>query len=215
MGETPETKISQPKKGGHREEGPFKDGKLVLSITPIRIDWLYTVPDVSNQEDESIPKFSDKLQPFLQLMNRWFELSTCPAVQRLAFGAILLHPVEDRESGYRFLQSYLPSVKLDAEGSSDFSYQINRPIDSRCRIDGLRINRLSKWSVNVKGMVELSFQKTSVKSIPFPSYHICRLELDVNTVDEFEGKLKREQLPQVFEELIDLGKDIAIKGDIK
>lgn len=38
--------------------------------------------------------------------------------------------------------------------------------------------------------------------------------MDINTVPDFQGELSREQLPQVFQELVDLGREIAKEGDI-
>lgn len=149
VGEPPEAKISRPRKGGQQEEGIFEGRKLVLVVEPSRIDWLLIPADHQDGEMGDIPtigSFPEALDAFSQLMLRWFALGTCPPVRRLAFGAILLQPVEDRQTGYRQISAYLPSVRLDPEGSSDFSYQINRPRDSTSGISGLRINRLSKWS---------------------------------------------------------------------
>lgn len=41
-----------------------------------------------------------------RFMLRWFEFDTCPFLQRLAFGAILLHPVKDKQTGYRQIAAY-------------------------------------------------------------------------------------------------------------
>lgn len=216
VGEPPETKISQPRTGGQQEEGPFEGRKLVLRVEPIRIDWLFTPIDDRAQEFESIPttgSFPESLQIFLQLMLRWFELATCPPVQRLAFGATVLLPVENQQIGYRQISAYLP-FQLDPEGSSDFSYQINRPRDSTSGISGLRINRLSKWSLVRVTMGALALGPAFVGYSARRIHHVCRLELDINTVPDFQGELSREQLPQIFQELVNLGQEIVREGDI-
>lgn len=217
VGEPPETRILHPRKGGWQEKGPFKGGKLVLRVQPNRIDWLFTPVNDQEQEVESFPtigSFPESLDVFLPLMVRWFDLETCPPVQRLAFGAVLLQPVEDRQAGYRQISPYLPSVQLDPEGSSDFSYRINRPRDSSSGIIGLRINRLSRWSVATWRAAEFSVGPALVGYFPGEEHYACRLELDINTVPDFQGELHREQLPQIFEELVDVGKEIATEGDI-
>jgi hypothetical protein len=104
VGEKPESSISQPRKGGLREEGPFADGKLVLAFEPTRIDWLYTPIADEKQQAEgflTIAPLRDALSAFVPLMNRWFELESCPAVQRLAVGVVVLQPVRDLQTGYR------------------------------------------------------------------------------------------------------------------
>ena len=217
VGEPPDTRISRPRMGGHQEEGPFRGGKLLLRVQPNRIDWSFTTAEDQEREVESFPtigSFPESLEKFLPLMLRWFELEPCPPAQRLAFGAILLQPVEDRPAGYRQISPYLPSIRLDPEGSSDFSYQINRPRDSISGITGLRINRLSKWSVATWRAVGLSMEPTRIGYFQSQEHYACRLELDINTVPDFQGELHREQLPRIFEELADLGKEIATEGDI-
>jgi hypothetical protein len=218
VGEPPESKISRPKEGIYQEEGPFAQGKLVVSVQPTRVDWLFTSIIDPKREDMNVPiigTFSEALDRFFSLMLRWFEFDTCPPVQRLAFGAILLQSVEDRQDGYRRIAEYLPSIRLDPDGSSDFAYQINRPRNSTSGITGLRINRLSKWSVASWRSTQISLGSAAPMGYFLgPEYFACRLELDINTSQDFQGELPREQLPRIFQELADLGKEIAIKGDI-
>jgi hypothetical protein len=47
-----------------------------------------------------------------------------------------------------------------------------------------------------------------------PRYFACRLELDINTLPEFQGELERAQLSSLFHELVDLAVEIANQGDI-
>lgn len=215
VGEEPETRVLQPRRGGHQEEGVLDNGKLVLVIQPARVDWLFTVADAHRMEGQSIPAIGllpQALDTFRQLMLRWFALETCPSLIRLAFGTVLLQPVEDRPTGYRRLAAYLSSVTLDPEGASDFLYQINRPRESTAGITGLRINRLSKWSVALHELAAFSFAPATVTmSTPLVA---CRLELDINTAPDFQGELARPQLPHVFHELVHLGQEIASEGDI-
>jgi hypothetical protein len=43
---------------------------------------------------------------------------------------------------------------------------------------------------------------------------VCRLELDINTAEDFVGELPHEPLPDLFQELTKLGLEIATQGDI-
>lgn len=218
VGEPPETRVSHPRQGERRDEGPCDEGKLSLRVQPTRIDWLFTPVDDQEQRLEGIPNigpFLDSLDTFFPLMLRWFEFETCPSVQRLAFGSVLLQPVENRETGYRRLSTYLPAVELDPEESSDFIYQINRPRTSRLGTSDLKINRLSKWSVATMRGVGLLVGSASVVDYDLgEALFACRLELDINTAQDFRGEISPDQQAIVFQELVDLGKEIANEGDI-
>ncbi|MGB0383433.1 MAG: hypothetical protein ACPGWR_01295 [Ardenticatenaceae bacterium] len=200
VGQSPETIISHPREGGRHESGLWGDANLALLLQPTRIDWLLTASDDDNSKvSVTGGTFKEKLRAFRKLMCRWFEFSTCPAAQRLAFGAVLLSAVESQQDGLRQLSNLLP-VELDGNGSKDFSYQINRPRPSHSKIPGLSINRLSKWAVvsRAGGSQDLA----------------CRLELDINTAPDFQGELPRASFAQLFGEFTELGQEIAEKGDI-
>jgi hypothetical protein len=216
MNEPPETRLSRPKEGIYRDEGSFQSGRLVLSIAPLRIDWLYTV-DMSTPEQDLpiLGAFSKVAEPFYELMKAW--LAICPSAKRLAFGATLLQPVSSREEGYTQISKYLPNIKLDPTNSLDFLYQINRPRLSSV-IEKLSINRLSKWSV--AQLQRLHFElnqegKVSSATVPHDSLHACRLELDINTSQNFTDAFTHESRFPLFDELIALGEEIAINGDVK
>ena len=213
--EPPDTRVSRPKEGIYRDEGSFQNGKVVLNIAPLRIDWLYT-GDVNTTEQDLpiIGSFSKVDKPFYTLMKNW--LGICPSIKRLAFGATLLQPVSNQEEGYTRISNYLPHIQLDPN-SSDFLYQINHPRLSSV-IETLTINRLSKWSV--AQLQRLHFEinqerKVSATAFPYAGFHACRLELDINTSQNFTQILPKENRPSLFDELIALGKEIATKGDVK
>jgi hypothetical protein len=105
-------------------------------------------------------------------------------------------------------------MKLDAEGSSDFLYRINRRRLSQSGIENLQINRLSTWSV-----ARAEYQAFALESGGIPRVirgepiFACRVELDVNTAAEFEGKLLPDQSLKIFTELIELAHEILLEGD--
>lgn len=205
VGESPETVISHPREGTRHESGAWGDTNLLLLVEPTRIDWLLTYEDDKNSKvGVARGTFPEKLRAFRKLMCRWFEFSTCPAAQRLAFGAVLLSPVESQQDGLRQLSNLLP-IELETDGSKDFSYQINRPRPSHSQIRDLSINRLSKWAVlSWAGTSDLGHEQFA-----------CRLELDINTALDFQKELTRNSYGQLFGELTELGQEIADKGDIQ
>lgn len=216
--EAPESSTFNRKSGVLSERGPFESGVLSLNIHPLRIDWHLTKVQPNEIPEEEIPTvggFSDTSESFARLMQKWLERN-CPELDRLAFGAILLWPVQSRQAGYERLANYLPNVKFDPEGSSDFMYQINRPRNSNLDIPDLKINRLSKWSVLVYMSAMIKLDAKSYRSVQYdtPEIYACRLDMDINTAADFRGPLPKDKLGKIFEELVAIGQEITKKGDI-
>ncbi len=215
VGELPESQQSSPKTGRKREVGPFEGSRLILEVQPSRIDWRLT----SLSDDQPGPTSREELLPlqstvesFLRIANGWFVMA--PPLIRLAFGSHLGIPVDDRSAGYQLLAKYLPSVQLDPSNSSDFIYQINRSRVSTV-VPNLKLNRLSKWSVAVASLGVIAFQGENRAAANFThQFFSCHLELDINTAADNTDEFQREHLPSQFLELIQLGEEIAHRGDI-
>jgi hypothetical protein len=212
----PDSEVTERAKDMYTATGPFEGGRLRLRVQPGRIDWLL---EATEQDFLGVPTIGDlpgSLDAFCELAARWFAVEGLPQLMRIAFGTVLLHPVADRETGYKQMQSYLNYVQLDPAGSSDFMYQINRPRDSQSGIPQLCVNRLSKWSVLTYQPAILHLGPQGIEPVSQPTaQYACRLELDVNTVADFHGRFEREQLQSVFNELVELGKEIVREGDIR
>lgn len=218
MGAPPEVEVVLHKEGGKKIiEGAFEQGRLVIEISPNKINFRI-MPSREQVATSSgfitIGKFEQILGQFTKLTNRWLTLSSCPDIQRIAFGAVLIYPVDSKATGYRQLAAYLPSVTIDPEHSADLLYQINRTRDSATGIQNLKINRLSKWSVAQISVGDLVVEPSRISYHGMPqSYSACRLELDINTNTERREQLPREIIPNVWQELLDLGREIVIDGD--
>ena len=124
----------------------------------------------------------------------------------MAFGAVLTHNEQDRASAYLRLSDYVP-LTLDPE-SSDFLYQINLPVQSQTGIEGLRINRLSKWGATMSNTIAIVSGAARVVATPV---FAIRLELDINTAPEI-GAIPQERRIEIFRELVQLGQEIADRG---
>ena len=216
MGEPPEVEVVRPREGGKRMEGTFEHGRLVIQTSPARID-LLAIPSPAQEATSGflkIGKFEQILGRFDEVMHRWLTLDSCPEIQRVAFGAVLLSPVDSKVSGYRQLAAYLPSVTIDPEHSTELFYQINRPRESATGIPDLKINRLSKWSVAQISTAGLVLEPARILYHDVPQgYLACRLELDINTAAERREPLPREIVSNVWQELLNLGREIVIDGD--
>jgi hypothetical protein len=206
-----------------QDEGPFNGGDLILALQPGRIDW-YLKSRREEQEAEDDQQGIICLKPealgkFQELVRRWMKLDSCPPVTRLALGCVLLEQVESRQAGYLRLRNYLPAVDLNPD-SSDFLYQINRPRNSRTVAEGLRVNRLCKWSVAFLGKVSFSLSMGQKDKQPFTGsvqghgQHACRVEVDINSDPEYKDELVGDKLLSLFDEFAGLAKEIAEKGDV-
>ena len=219
IGEPPEVKTFQRPNILH-EHGSIRAGycNLALDSQPGRIDWVMNMVLRPGQELDNFPTFGplDKgLRVFRELLFPW--LPECPQLKRLAVGAVLIMPAENVRDGYKKIAKFLPAVNLDSENSSDFSYSINRPRTNHSVIQGLKINRLSKWGVvklngiflqiaNPPGTISMVQSKRELPG--------CRLEIDVNTDAEYSGSISSSQTAMLLEDLTKMAEEIAIKGDI-
>lgn len=215
MASPPDETTSNPKKGTTKVVGILEPGQLVLQLQPARIDWLFVLGDLDStvplQEPPNLGPVTEAVRTFSDVAERWLGRNDTPEIARIAFGAILYREEPDRRSAYVRLPDYVP-VRVDPD-SSDFLFQINLPIDSRAGVDGIRINRLSKWSVASYNIVTLRVAGHGVipEGIPQPLYAL-RLELDINTMPEFQGPIPGGQLIAVYRELVELGLGITATG---
>ena len=217
VGEPSETRVFHPRKGQFQDKGIFGEGELILKIEPYRIDWIYrAMPIEIDQNRSSLGLLSEASESFNELIQKWFVVDNFPTLQRVAFGALVIQPVEDRKTGYERISKYLiNSVKLDPESSSDFLYQINRPRDSKLNFPELKINRLTKWSVQTYKHIGVAVGEESKTVYESEESFACRLELDINTMVNIKNRFNSNDSKNLFNELANLGLEIAEKGDIK
>jgi hypothetical protein len=207
VGESPDKSTSQPKIGTIQEEGQFLGGKLILLVQPGRVDWALN----KGGGPETLGAFDAVVSSFETSIAKWLE--TAPPLQRLAFGSILVIPVDDRETGYARLAAFLPSIILAPTQSSDFFYQINRPRTFHVEGADLKLNRLTKWSVAAWQDVKISFEDEIAEYALDAARFACRLELDISTDETYQGSLPRAQLAHILDKLVQTGLEIAREGD--
>jgi len=217
-GGEPESTTLKVKGAVQVHEGHLEQGRMRLTVQPPRIDWELIFPAPEEPETFTLPTigpYPDVAGVLSKLAAKWFALASCPRPARLAFAGTLLQPVEDREHGYELAAKYLRDrVYIDAKGSRDLIYRINRPRLSTSGITGLEINRLNTWAVMVVSKIATVSGDKARRTFPMGQAFALRLELDVNTSAEFDGQFTQEQTPQVFQELLALGQEIAAAGDI-
>ncbi len=222
-GNLPHKKVFECETGIHQEGGVFKteqiNSQLVLTIDPTRINWeLFPIPNPYSLNPPIVGTFNNSVNCFLQFMLSWLKNLSNLSVKCLAFAVALIKPVNNLIDGYELLSNYLPSITIDND-SCDFFYQINRPRKLLyLGANELVINRISKWNVSQWKVSNLLINSNPTQLIPLPiepdSFYVG-LELDINTSADFLGDLNSEKLPYIFQQLVELGQEIANKGDIK
>lgn len=213
--EPPENSLFQSKASTLKQDGPFIDGRLILTVKPDRADWFF-FPSfdlaLNGPQFDQLQEYSSVIKLQTDFANKWFDV--CPPVVRLAFGAILDLPVPNKNTGYNLLIPFLKSVHLDIDNSSDFLYQINRPRMSE-KFPEIQINRLSKWSVQnvIISQVEVDSIKNRKPFQRTTDYFFARLELDINTVPG-HSVFTSDELKLLFPELLKLANEIISRGDV-
>jgi hypothetical protein len=215
-GDDPSEITTNPKRGMISAEGSFRQGKLAFKSMMDRMDWFFVARDHTVEEVLSMsspPKVGpliESMAEFSEGIERWLATPDLPEVARIAFGGAIVHPIGDRKEAYIQLRDYIP-VKIDPE-SKDILYQINLPGESST-IQGLGLNRLSKWFVGTFSLVTFPVVQTVAGVVMQDSLEMAlRVELDINTIPTFQAIIPKEHLIGVFRELLTISKEIVTSG---
>ena len=208
----PEEIRNQPRLKTFNEEGAWEQAKLVTASSDLRADFLYTTPAQQDEQETllSIGTLDQARKRFQKVVETWLSLDH--QAQRLAVGVVLFQPTTDRVSGYNLMSEYLPSVKIDAEGSRDFMYRINRPRQLSLGDRDVEVNRLTAWGALIRQSVFMFPLQSGVKKTSSP-LHAVRVEMDINTAAEYEGTFGTEESRRIIEKLFDYADEIARTGD--
>ena len=216
IGEQPEQVTTKSIEGTYNAQGSRLGGILQLSVQPIRIQWtLGPNPPDDQGESWQIPNVggNNQIPKFLEVVKSWLEVA--PNLSRLAFGAVLLDIVDDTQTGYDQLDNLLPNVDVDSSEMTDFLYQVNRCRSSGA-VEGVRINRLSKWSVAAVSPMTIKIQgdQQIVQKFVGEPISAVRLEVDINNVPNPEYHFDNESAIKIFDELASMGLEISTSGDV-
>jgi hypothetical protein len=193
-------------------EGSYLNGKLLLVGTSERIDWNYVV-DQRGGEQQTVDPWPETVEKFVSAVGAITK--EIESVHRIAIGAILAVHVEDRDAGYRLVEHAVRNdfgLKIPADGS-DFQAQLNRPTQSRI-INGVTLNRLCQWSVQVTRPMQLRVRLTRDGS---PEAHATggdaryamRFAIDFNTSAEWADEFKPEDRAPLIAELMRHAKEFV------
>lgn len=214
VGEDPESSIIQRATSTRTETGPFADGTLTLQVQPMRVDWNYEPIGVGLHDGlpPVLGAFPTAAGPLLQFGYRWVRAAWFPSTSRIALAFVLISATANRERGYRELDRYIDGVPSTPD-ATDFHYQVNRPRASRAGLDGLQINRLSKWSVGGYGSVFFAPGVPNASPTQSPLLYHLRVELDISTSAAFNGLIPRDTVQSVLDDLFNGATEIAERGN--
>jgi hypothetical protein len=198
----------------YQATGPLldTDGFLTLRYEPAKVDWvLGPSPFSSSLPYVTIGAYKNSIESFQKFANRFFAYDP-PIINRFALGAVFLLPISTKQEGYKFLDTLLPKVELDPDGSSDFLYRINRSRKSTTM--DIRVNRLSEWSV-LQIMPQTFITGSShTQLVSEPLIYLARVSMDINTALEFAEEIDAPHQMSLFAEFIELIDEIAKEGDV-
>lgn len=220
VGTLPDESTSNPKKGASQSSGAFEPGKLVLRLEPDRIDLVLEPADIDLESSPVVDVFAQMgswlqlLETFSAIAQKLLLRADQPLIVRLAFGSVLHHREATKADAYSRLGDFLPTTPT--ADASDFLYQINHPASSDTGIEGLRINRLTKWSVAAFRSLRLSVSpgQNLAATVAQDAAFAMRLELDINTAPDFSGPIPNDRLIDVYRELVSFGRGVAENGPL-
>lgn len=194
-------------------EGLYFKNKLSLIVSPAKIDLTWEVLEpLTFGETETIhnclAEFDESIENFKKLTKIWFSNKALPSLKRIAFGAILIKNVANREQGYKELLPFVP-IKFESKDLSEFGLQINIHTKSKI-IEKMDINRLTRWSVMRTKSEIFQFSQPTKISKANPDAYSLRLELDMSTQTDNQYPIKNNY--KSFLELINFGLVISKEG---
>jgi hypothetical protein len=194
-------------------QGEFKNKNLLLSVTPFKLDLIFSPKDqldlTSSISLQTMGLYAEAISDVNFLVESWLQQSSMPKIQRLAYAPELVSRVKSHHEAYEVISQYLP-FPVDPATSSDFRYQINKFTTSRVQ-RGLKINRVTAWDV-LRFNFQLSVGQIAQPPLQHEDLYYCHLSLDINTELEHTGELGRDKIIPLYKELVSHVEVISKEG---
>ncbi len=214
VGEPHETEQSQPRQRLRVQSGPWREGLLQVMTLPSTIVWTASpAPEADGLPDFDKWPVVNFLPAFVALTRGWL-VSTDFDIMRVGFGLTGLLFSPNKIASYKTLQELIPSVQIDPEETSDFLYQINRPVSSSVLGSQVRLNRLMKWNSRSFGLAQLQISPNVAQASPVVDKYYATLENDINTPNELAGALEKSLLGAIYDELVGLAWGNLERGEM-
>ena len=210
-GREPDIDENRARDGIRRQSGRESDGQLETVVTPARTDVVISTAVQDALQAAYFGSAKDKIPGFVSLVSSWLSrMVQTGKITRVAFGAVLLLPVDNREVGYRELDRLLPSVTVDPINTKELFYRINRPKIYKGNIE---FNRITTWaSLEVRKFIS-SGALLGQPSTPISEEAFVRLEVDHSTPAERTELLALGEIVPMFEALVEMAVENAARGE--
>jgi hypothetical protein len=212
MGGPPQEIQERPQQGLRNEFGAFGEHYLFLTQQLGRFDIIFAMhPEkaATSADLVSIGPHEETTNKLSDVVRRWLKIA--PPLGRLAYAPVLIYRAENQEAGYRTLQKLLPGLPIDPVNSRNLLWQINRPVRSKV-LRELTINRLAKWSLFRKEMLQIIPERTGMIAGAGPVTFAVRLELDIYT--EPFSPIPAESLERLYQEIAEHAQQLIAHGDV-
>ena len=209
-GADPDNIDKRPRQQTTIETGPVLGNILQVVTQPERADWhIQPSPPPGPPPTNQVPMLSNVSESMdILRRSRDAALDSIALVNRLAFGALLIKQVSDQSEGIQALTRYLSTVRL-TDDSREFIYRVNRR--TRLRTEpAVRVNRVAAWSV--EEIISVGIAMPQMRVDRGAQVVVRKLALDINTIPA--GARTTNNTKPWFDELVELAREIAVKGDI-
>jgi hypothetical protein len=212
IGRDPDIDENRVRESSRRQNGSVGDRQIETVVTPARTD-VFMAPAVQDGlQAASFGPAETEIRAFVSLVSPWLDrIGRTGNVIRVAFGAVLLLPADDREASYRQLDRLLTSVNVDPIKARDLLYRINRPKTYK---SVLELNRMTTWSGlmvrQVAGLGASLGQPSTLISEEF----FARLEIDNSTPAERTEPLEPGEIVPIFGALVEMSLENAARGEL-
>ncbi|WP_315704999.1 MULTISPECIES: hypothetical protein [unclassified Bradyrhizobium] len=209
-----EPEQEQKGSGRHVFASNIIGGQLHLGAIANRCDIILSpVAETDMPEDIlSVGNWPNSLEQFQKLTEPFLERLPFPVV-RMALAPALLQRFPDRLSAYKTLVSLVKTINQPPEKLHDLLLRVNWP-QSSAVVDGLRLNRLTSWSVvQIQVQMLVSDGNRPATYMNEPAYAL-RLELDHNTDPKHIESFDAARLVPIYRELVNLALQNAQEGEV-
>ena len=200
----------------HQATGPFEDGLLELTAQADRVHFKYVPQESAEVVVATLGPPSTVAAALTGRIRRLLAGDNPVGVRRVAVGIVAVVRVHTHQEAYGHLARLLPSVQVDAEGSADFLYQINRP--RQTDLDGLtmKVNRLSRWSAATVVRVSVTAPATlPVKTTQHAQQEtVVQADIDVNSDADRTDQIPPQWCGALVESFCKSALEILDKGDL-
>lgn len=216
VGQEPAVDENRPREALRLQVGPYDESgtqQIEVHIRRSRIDWLITPVGQSAMGPEFLSaNIRQGIEDFASRIGEWLKAVDLP-LNRIAVGAAMMQPVENKEASYGALDHFLKSVTVDSRHSKELFYQINWPLESKV-IANLQLNRITKWNSLEVRAYEGAVGTFPSASTPVTVHSFCALECDHSTAIDYVGPFTQDEVQLIIAELCELIIENAECGEI-